>query len=398
MRVSLIVAAGGSSLRFRESLIRRGTKHGKESEAGKLFQWLAGKPVLVHSLLAFKKIPQIQETFVAIAPALKKPLEKVLKQEGLVHVRVVRGGKTRAESVWNALRRTRTNHDWVMVHDGARPLVNSETIRKVLRAAKHADGVVLASKVVPTIKEVDSAGTIQQTVDRTVLREAETPQLVKRDLLIRAYRKVPNAMKATDEASLLELIGRCVKVITHEDWNPKITTLADLERAKGYIEGEENPIFYGLGFDSHKLALGRPFYLGGVRIPYAKGALGHSDGDALLHAITDAILGAIGEGDIGEWFSDRDPRWKNVRSGRLLRKVVARADEKGWRTEHVDSVIILQKPKLSPYKEKIRKKIASDLSIPPARVSVKAKTMEGLESMEGGDVVICEAIVSMRRK
>jgi 2-C-methyl-D-erythritol 2,4-cyclodiphosphate synthase len=152
----------------------------------------------------------------------------------------------------------------------------------------------------------------------------------------------------------------------------------------------------GFGRDTHRLVLGRKFYLGGVRIPFEKGAIGHSDGDALLHALSDAILGGVGAGDIGEWFSDKNPRYKNIRSEIILKKVLSEAKKRGWAPFHVDTVVILERPRLTAYKPAIRKKMAGLLELEETSVSVKAKTQEGLGPEGQGLAVTCEVIVTLR--
>jgi len=397
MRVSLIIPAAGLSSRFQQSLGPSGKKISPCSS--KLFYELNGEPVLLRTLRAFGKISQIHETIVAVSPEMRSEVRGWTRLIRGSKVRWIPGGKTRAESVWRALQKTSPRSDWVMVHDGARPLVTPELIRQVLQAGKDWDGVILARKVVPTIKKVlTEDGRILETVDRSTLYEAETPQLVRREVLLKAYKQNPKAFEATDEAGLLEAIGAHVRVMPHGDWNPKLTTVTDLTLAKAMIEkniSKETRV--GIGFDTHRLVQGRKFYLGGVVIPSPKGALGHSDGDALLHAITDAILGAIGAGDIGEWFSDRDPKFKNIRSTKILGAILAEAKKRGWQPYHVDTNIILETPKLYAYKPKIRKSVAKCLGLPEQDVSIKARTREGLGPEGEGLAVTCEAVVSMRK-
>ncbi len=308
MRVSLIIPAAGLGSRFLQSL--SGKERKKISFQSKLFYSLDGEPVLWRTLKAFQNISQIRETIVAISPEMRPEVKKWARSIVARNLRWVVGGTKRAESVWNALQKTSPRNSWVMVHDGARPLVSLDSIQKVLASAEGWDGVILARKVVPTIKRVlTEEHRIQETVDRSSLYEAETPQLLRRDVLMKAYHENPRAGEATDEAGLLEAIGAKVRVVPHGDWNPKLTTANDLLLAKAMVEKKYSPeVRVGIGFDTHRLVKGRKFYLGGTLIPFVKGPLGHSDGDALLHAITDAMLGAMGAGDIGEWFSGID-KW-----------------------------------------------------------------------------------------
>ena len=397
MRVSLIIPAAGLGSRFLQS-IKNSNKAGT-SRCSKLFYQLNGEPVLLRTFRAFSKVPEIRETIVVISPQMRPEVKKWVRQIKGSKVRWVLGGKTRAESVLNALKKTSPRSDWIMVHDGARPLVTSSAIKQILKAGEGWDGVILARKVVPTIKKVFTEdGHILETVDRNSLYEAETPQMVRRQVLLKAYEQNPKALDATDEAGLLEAIGARVRVVPHGDWNPKLTTLTDLMLAKAMIEKNiSQEVRVGIGFDTHRLVKGRKFYLGGIVIPSPKGALGHSDGDALLHAIADAVLGAIGAGDIGEWFSDRDPKFKNIRSTRILKTILAEAKRRGWKPYHVDTNIILESPKLYAHKPKIRKSVAKCLGLAERDVSIKARTREGLGPEGEGLAVTCEAVVSMKQ-
>jgi len=322
MRISLIIAAGGSGSRFLKGLSRPlGRK--QIVPAGKLFQPLEGRPVLYRTLEKFQSIPDIHETLVAVPNGTDAVIRKWIEEAGWKQVRCIRGGKTRAESVWNALRKVKRSTDWVMVHDGARPLVSEEALNKLIDFAQKGKvaAAILGRKVIPTIKRVKT-GTqqIEATVDRETLYEAETPQMARRGFLEKAYRQNPNALKATDEAGLLESYGKPVHIVAHEDWNPKITTVRDLQLAGAYLrQSGENTARVGFGRDTHRLVKGRKLYLGGIHIPFDKGALGHSDGDALLHAVADAMLGAAGLGDIGEHYSDLSRKNMNIRSEKIIK-------------------------------------------------------------------------------
>ncbi len=397
MRVSLIIPAAGLGSRFQQSLPGRGKK--KPPFSSKLSYQLGGEPVLLRTLRAFAGFPQIRETIVAVSLEMRAETGRWSRQLKGQKVRWILGGKTRAASVLTALKRTSPRSNWAMVHDGARPLISKASIGKVLQAANGWDGVILARKVIPTIKKVLTMdGRIQETVDRNSLYEAETPQLVRRDVILKAYRENPRALESTDEAGLLEQIGARVRVVPHGDWNPKLTTLQDLLLAKAMSEKANAPdVRVGIGFDTHRLVKGRKLYLGGIVIPSPKGTLGHSDGDALLHALTDAMLGAIGAGDIGEWFPDRDPKFKNMRSAIFLKTVIGEAKRQGWVPYHVDTNIILESPKLYSHKARIRKSVAKCLGLLEKDVSIKARTREGLGPEGEGLAVTCEAVVSMKR-
>lgn len=400
MRISLIVAAGGRGLRFRKKILReRVAAKGRPPVVSKLFLEFEGRPLLARAVSCFQKIHQICETILAVPRESQNAVRRLIRGSEWKNVRLVIGGRTRAESVRNAIRKMDPGNPWVMVHDGARPFVSAESVRKLIAARNPAGGVILARKVVPTIKQVRDAGLeIEKTVDRSRLYEAETPQLAPARLLKKAYRKNPAALEATDEASLLEFIHAPVRVLAHETWNPKITTPEDLKLAEAFFGTErQDGARTGFGRDTHRLVEGRRFYLGGVRIRYSKGALGHSDADALLHAIADAILGATGQGDIGEMFPDSDLRFKDMRSEKIVRAAAAVARRKNWVPAQVDTVVTLERPKLLPYKKAIKKKIAAMLGLSQEEVCVKAKTMEGLGPEGEGLAVTCEALVTMRR-
>ncbi len=394
MQVSLILAAGGAGTRFRKAAARR------NATSSKVLFPIAGIPVMLHAFSAFEKIPEIREAIVAAPAGEEKHFSKIIRESGWRRpLKVVRGGKSRAESVFNALAKASPASGWIMVHDAARPFLGEGALRRLLKEASGAEGAILARKVVPTLKQSDVRGNILRTVDRSALYEAQTPQLVRKDLLKKSYAVSKGAFSATDEAALLEAIGARVKLVENEDWNPKITSFSDARLAEAYVTSQKWMVCVrnGIGRDTHRLAAGRPFWLGGIRIPFDRGPLGHSDGDVLLHAICDAILGAIGAGDIGEWFSDRDPKFKNRPSRKFVESVRAHAAKLGWKPEHVDSVIILEKPKLGAFKQKIRARVAKLLGLGEEAVSIKAKTQEGLGPEGEGLAVTAEALVAMRR-
>lgn len=400
MKASLIIAAGGSGSRFQRTL-----ESSKRQPAGtsknqtppsKLFYALAGKPLIAHTVQVFQKNPQVQETVIAAPLEAHSELKAMIRDNRWRNVKVVTGGATRAQSVYKALRKTSPASEWILVHDGARPFVSAEAVEKICAAGKKFEAVILGRKVVPTIKEMHEDGRVLRTVDRSKLAEAETPQMMRRKTLLRAYEDFSGAFEVTDEASLMERAGVQVHLVTHEGWNPKITTYKDFELAEAYLN-QSSIIRTGFGRDTHRLVEKRKFLLGGIHVPYEKGPLGHSDGDALLHAVTDAILGAIGAGDIGDWFSDKDPKHKNIASTKMLQAVLKDAAAQGFTVTHADTVVILERPKLGLYKKKMKENIARILGLSSDQVSVKAKTAEGLGPEGQGLAVTCEAIVTVKR-
>ena len=424
--VSLIIASAGQGKRFLEG---RKSRNG----VGKVFQELGGKPLLAHAVDSFLGIPQIREIVIAVPRGteswVRKNVLKVCEESGgprraAPRFQVVPGGATRAESVLNALRKTSPRNEWVAVHDGARPFPPKKMVFEMLEICRGGvsppspsgrgdraptlDAVILARPVVPTLKRVaPESGQVVETVDRSSLYEAETPQLVRRSLLLKAYEN-KSSLAATDESTLIESLGGRVKVLSHSGWNVKVTTPEDLKLAEAYYEGRGGvsppgrgnlapTTKIGFGKDTHRLVKGRKLFLGGVRIPYELGALGHSDGDALLHAVSDALLGAAAAGDIGDWFSDRNPGNKNIRSEKILKKVLELVRRMGWAPTQVDTVVLLEKPRLGPLKKTIQKNLARLLALGTDSVSIKAKTMEGLGPEGEGLAVTCEAVALLRK-
>lgn len=402
MAISVIIPAGGSGSRFQLDV----PSHRKEEAyqkciSNKLLMPVGGHPLLLKTITAFSSLEQVGEVVVAAPIDLRKVIELWKKKYRLSNVKWAKGGKTRAESVEKGLRALRRNASWILVHDGARPLIQKAVIEGMIEKVKRGNvkAVIAARKVIPTIKEVHGDGLhILKTVNRETLYEAETPQIVSRGLLMKAYREIPQASLATDEASLMETLGIPVQLYVHRNWNPKVTNWEDWKLVNSYMnQHEDNELRMGFGKDLHRLVPRRKLILGGIKIPFSKGSLGHSDGDALLHAIMDGILGALAWGDIGDWFSDTNPRYKNISSAELLKTILKKVKNEGWRVGQVDATVILQQPKLGRLKEKIRYNISKLMELDSSWVSVKAKTAEGLGPEGAGEAVACEALVRLRR-
>ncbi|PIQ85119.1 MAG: 2-C-methyl-D-erythritol 2,4-cyclodiphosphate synthase [Candidatus Omnitrophica bacterium CG11_big_fil_rev_8_21_14_0_20_45_26] len=392
--ISLIIPAAGASRRFQKSL-------GKLVPS-KLLLPLNGTSVLGHAINAFRDIREIREIIIAADPALKKEIKAgVLRQlKPACPVRLVNGGGTRAESVWHALRRVSPRSTHVMVHDGARPQVQPAWIRTLIQKAAHSDGAVLGRNVVPTVKRIDqNRQQVLETLDRRELFEAETPQIFKKAILVQAYRQLKErALHATDDASLVEMIGGRVQAVSHPGFNVKITTADDFAFVKQSFAKSASQPFFGLGFDRHRLAAKRPFYLGGVRIKAPFGPLGHSDGDPLLHAVIDGMLGALGMGDIGDFFSDQNKKYKNISSSLLAQKALAMVQAKGFQVIQIDATIFLERPKLQENKKRIQAKVSRLFGLPAERVGIKAKTAEGLGPEGKSEAVSAQALVVLSRR
>lgn len=287
------------------------------------------------------------------------------------------GGEMRQDSVWNALCVLPADARHVLIHDAARPFLTPALVRSVCEALQHgACGVIPAVPVTDTIKTV-ADGLVTGTLPRQALMAVQTPQGFSSDLLRRAHAHArETGLSVTDDASLLEALGHSVHVVEGEAANVKITNPDDLALL------HEAPALprpcTGMGYDVHRYGPGRPMRLGGILIPAGPEVVAHSDGDVLLHALTDAVLGCAGLGDIGQHFSDKDPRFDNISSALLLDQALDMARQAGVRLCHADMTVVAQTPRLAPYREEIKKNIARLLALPPACVNLKASTEEGL--------------------
>ena len=389
--VSVIIPAAGSGERFRKSV--------PIPTEDKLYARIEGKPLILRILSVFDSIPSVREIVVALEPGTHARFRnEILSQAKFKKpIRIVQGGKTRAESVWNALKQVSEKSVYVCIHDGARPLVRPEWVDKLAKNLNGYDAVVLGRQVVPTVKTFEhETMLIKETLDRKELFEAETPQLIKKEKLFKSYKTLgKRAFQTTDDVSLIEATGGRVKAVIHSKPNIKVTTYQDLVLARNLLEGTRSRaslLRFGLGFDRHRLVSKRPFWLGGLRIPSPVGPLGHSDGDPLLHAITDGILGSIGAGDIGDFFPNTK-RWENVPSVHFLKEAIKLAEKKGFEPSQIDATIILERPKLGAYKKKIQKHIAKLLALSESDVSIKAKTAEGLGPEGLGEAISAQALV-----
>lgn len=287
------------------------------------------------------------------------------------------GGPLRQDSVRHGLAVLPANTRHVLIHDAARPFVSPELIRKICASLESgAQATIPALPVTDTIKTV-SHGLVTGTLPRHTLMAVQTPQGFSLDHLLQAHRHAEaQNLSVTDDASLLEALGYEVRVVEGEAANVKITNPEDMDLLQG-PPALPRPCT-GMGYDVHRYAPGRPMRLGGVLIPGGPEVVAHSDGDVLLHALADAVLGCAGLGDIGQHFSDKDPRFDNISSALLLDEALDMVRQKGVQPCHADLTIVAQTPRLAPYREEIRKNIARLLALPADCVNLKASTEEGL--------------------
>ena len=329
---------------------------------------------------------------------------------GIKPWQVVFGGSERQYSIANALKILSQTTDIVLVHDGARPLVNTQCINNVIQAATVHQAAVVAVPVKDTIKTVNDSGTVTGTPERHTLWSIQTPQGFNANILRQAYEQAAqDGYLGTDDASLVERIGARVKIVDGSYENIKVTTPEDLIIAEALMKGRINALYnkeceaknmvrFGMGYDVHKLVEGRKLILGGVEIPYVYGLDGHSDADVLLHGIKDALLGAAALGDIGKHFPDTDMSYKGVSSIILLERVREIIAEHGYIVNNIDATIVAERPKLAPYIPEMNQRIAIALQVEVGQVNVKATTTEGLGFAGKGTGIAAYAVASIVKK
>ncbi|MCL1964590.1 MAG: 2-C-methyl-D-erythritol 4-phosphate cytidylyltransferase [Firmicutes bacterium] len=373
---ALIMAAGSGA--------RMGLGHNK------VLAPLAGMPVLARSAAAFNGL--VDGKIIVTRAEDMEAVRAMLPSET-----VVRGGKTRQQSVLRGLEALPARAEIVLVHDAARPLVTRRVIERCIASARAHGSGVAGVPVKDTIKRVDSHGAVWETPPRAALRAAQTPQAFGVVTLRAAIEALEARGEiATDDAAAIEASGGTVYMVEGAETNLKLTTPEDLRMAEWMLgDGPRGRV--GHGYDAHRLVAGRPLILCGVTIPYEKGLLGYSDADVATHALMDALLGAAALGDIGCLFPDNDPAYKGISSMLLLRKVARLLREKGFSIGNADVTIVAQRPKLSPYRDAMVRAVAAALTIPPAAVNIKATTTEGL-GFEGEGLGICAFAVSMIHK
>ena len=367
----------------------------------KQHQMLAGRRVLDHTLAALQAVPGLDGVAVVLAPDDTSGWQP---PPG-VHVWRV-GGATRAASVLAGLRQWAAHgagdDDWVLVHDAARCLLRPQDVQRLIEACRHdAVGGLLAVPLADTLKEEGTDGRVAATRPREGLWQAQTPQMFRLGLLRRALQahEAEGFGGITDEASAVERLGLAPRLVPGHPGNVKLTYPEDFAMAEAWLRGQAPAPQWrvGEGWDVHALVPGRPLVLGGVTIPHDRGLLGHSDADALLHAITDALLGAAGLGDIGTWFPDHDERWRGADSARLLAEAAAQVRAHGWQPVNVDATVVAQAPRLAPHRAAMQAHIAATLALPPEAVNVKAKTAERLGPVGQGLAIEARAVVLLQR-
>ena len=368
------------------------------AQGPKQYVVLAGRSVVAHTLRALAQVARIERTLVVLARDDTQFEAAVPGFSGWV-ARV--GGVTRAASVAAGLQvlaeHGARDADWVLVHDAARCLVPPVAIDRLIDACiDDAVGGLLALPLSDTLKAADAQQRVAQTVERSGKWAAQTPQMFRlallRDALARAGSDV------TDESSAVEALGQAPRLVPGDARNFKLTLPEDFARAQALLEGATMNVRMGEGWDVHALVAGRPLILGGVHVPHDKGLDGHSDADALAHAITDALLGAAALGDIGRHFPDTDIKFKGADSLVLLAEAAKRVRDAGFEIGNIDSTIVAQAPKMAPHIPAMRERLATALGLARDQVNVKAKTAEQMGPVGEGRAIEARAICALRAR
>jgi len=383
-QVAAVVVAAGQGLRA-------------GGEIPKQFRRIAGETLLERALSAFAEAPDV--TFVQ--PVIRPDDVDLVRRltSGMNVLEPVAGGATRQASVRAGLEAlVSCTPDIVLVHDAARPFASASLITRAIAAAEKTGAAIPALPVTDTVKRIDSAGTIEATLDRNSIRLVQTPQAFAFPALFDAHRRAlaQGRNDFTDDAALAEWAGIKVSVFAGEPGNIKFTTPEDFARAEAIQSAGLGDVRTGSGLDVHAFGPGDHVTLGGIRIPHAQALTGHSDADVALHALTDAILGALADGDIGAHFPPSDPQWRGASSDRFLTFAVERVRARGGRIAHLDLTIVCEAPRIGEHRDRMRANIANLAGIGIERVGVKATTSEKLGFTGRGEGIAAYATATIR--
>ncbi len=376
--MALVVAAGS------------GTRAG--GAVPKQYVRIAGKPLLTHAIDHLLH-PEVDEVRVVIGAG-----QETLYQEtvgGRPLPAPVLGGATRRQSVRNGLEILAAEGDAgrVLIHDAARPFVPAAVVGRLIEGLDSHAGCVPVLPVVDSLAKLD--GALGGPVSRDALVRVQTPQAFRLEDILRAHRAWPEDQNVTDDAQVARAAGLDVATVAGDPMLEKITLPEDFARAEQRLVGTLISRT-GMGFDVHALAEGEELWLGGLLIPHDRGLKGHSDADVALHALTDAILGAISAGDIGDHFPPTDPQWRGARSSQFVEFARDMVESRGGRIEHVDLTIICEAPRIGPHRAAMRERIAALLRLPATRVSIKATTTERLGFTGRGEGIAAQAVATVR--
>lgn len=396
----LILLCGGSGSRMQGAV------------TDKVLLPLAGKPVFLHSLLAWQKTA-------GAAPVVMVYRDELQKQQILDHIQTspidpailywAPGGNSRQESVRSGLRHLPEERRYLFIHDAARPLLQPSTLERIARLLPESGAVTAARPATDTMHYAASAvghdpentAISWSMLDRSRLWQMETPQAFRRDLLEKAHQHVAQySLETTDDVSALIHIGQPVTPLIPDHPNVKLTRPPDIALIEYFMSASSSsvPDFrVGQGFDIHQFAPGRKLILGGVEIPHTHGLSGHSDADCLCHALADAILGACGLPDIGHFFPNNDPSIKDINSLLIVERAVKEASDRGWQIVNCDIALLAEQPKIGPHLQAMKDTLARHTGITTDRIGIKATTLEQIGGLGRGEGIACMATVLLRK-
>jgi 2-C-methyl-D-erythritol 4-phosphate cytidylyltransferase/2-C-methyl-D-erythritol 2,4-cyclodiphosphate synthase len=383
-QVAAIVVAAGRGLRA-------------GGNVPKQYRRLYGRPVIVPSLEAFAGHEGVSLVQPVIHPDDVALFAAAVP--GLDIRPAVPGGATRQASVRAGLEAlAAVGPDVVLIHDAARPFASAGLVARAIAAAETTSAAIPVIAVADTVKSVDPAGVVTATLDRAQLRLVQTPQAFAFKPILDAHRRAAAAGRDdfTDDAALAEWAGLKVATFEGEASNVKLTTNEDFARAEAMKFAELGDVRTGFGFDVHQFGDGDHVMLGGVKVPFGRGLAGHSDADVVLHALVDALLGAISDGDIGVHFPPSDPQWRGASSDRFLAFAVERVRASGGRIAHLDITVVCEAPRIGPYRDAIRARVAEIAGLPVARVAIKATTSEKMGFTGRGEGMVAFANATVR--
>jgi 2-C-methyl-D-erythritol 4-phosphate cytidylyltransferase/2-C-methyl-D-erythritol 2,4-cyclodiphosphate synthase len=376
---ALVVAAG------------RGSRFG--GALPKQYLTLGGATVLRRAVAAFAQHPRVSGVQAVIRSEDRGLFDHAVA--GLPILTPVAGGPTRQDSVRLGLEALAIHHPArVLIHDGARPFPDAALVDRVIDGLDRAPAAIPCLPLSDTIKRIED-GIIQETIDRSALWRAQTPQGFHFDAILMAHRAVIGR-ELTDDAAVAEAAGLPPLLVGGNEGNIKVTTIEDLAAAERLIAGRQADVRVGQGFDVHAFGPGGHVRICGIAIPHEASLVGHSDADVGLHALTDAVLGAIGAGDIGMHFPPGDPRWRGASSDQFLRHAADLVGERGGAVAAIDVTIICERPKIGPHRAAMIERLAAILGIAPVRVSVKATTTDKLGFTGRGEGIAAQALATVR--
>jgi 2-C-methyl-D-erythritol 4-phosphate cytidylyltransferase/2-C-methyl-D-erythritol 2,4-cyclodiphosphate synthase len=383
-RVAAVVVAAGRGLRAGGNIPKQ-------------YRKVLGEPVIRPSLAALAGHGAIS----AVQPVIHPEDADLFREasDGLDLLPAVPGGASRQASVRAGLEALEAHGpEFVLVHDAARPFVSAALIARAISAARASGAAIPVTAVTDTVKVVDPAGRVTGTLERAPLRLVQTPQGFRFAALLAAHRRANAAGRDdfTDDAALAEWAGLTVSTFEGEAANVKLTTSDDFARAEALKLAALSDVRTGFGFDVHQFGDGDHVTLGGVRISHGRGLSGHSDADVVLHALVDAILGALADGDIGVHFPPTDPQWRGASSDRFLAFAVERVRARGGRIAHLDVTIVCEAPRIGPHRDAIRTRVAEIAGLPVERVGVKATTSEKMGFTGRGEGMAAFANATVR--